>query len=238
MGIKIRELFEKSHRTYGIRRIKEALKAENISVGRDTIRKKMQQYGLVSKAAKKYKATTNSNHSLPVAPNLLNQNFSVCEPNKVLVTDFTYLWTEKGWVYLAVVIDLYSRMVVGWSLSNRMKKELVIDAMEMAVRRRKPSFPLIAHSDRGSQYCSKEYQKILKKNKIICSMSKKGDCYDNACAETFFHSFKVEWVFDKIFKSYDECIESITEYIEIFYNRQRLHSYLGYKTPYEFEKAA
>lgn len=238
LGIKICEIFKKSRKTYGIRRIKEALKKEKIFAGRDKIRKKVHQYGLVSKAAKKYKATTNSNHNLPVAPNLLNQDFKVSKPNKVWVSDFTYLWTEKGWMYLAVVIDLYSRKVVGWSLSNRMTKELVISAMQMAIRTRKPKAGLIAHSDRGSQYCSKDYQKLLKDNKIECSMSKKGDCYDNACAETFFHSFKVEWIYDEEFVSHEVCRASVIEYIEIFYNQQRLHSYLGYKTPCEFELVA
>ncbi len=154
------------------------------------------------------------------------------------VSDFTYLWTDKGWMYLAVVIDLYSRMIVGWSLSNRMTKELVINAMQMAIRTRKPKSSLIAHSDRGSQYCSKDYQKLLVSNKIVCSMSKKGDCYDNACAETFFHSLKVEWVYDETFATHEICKSSVIEYIEVFYNRQRLHSYLGYKTPCEFELAA
>ncbi|NCU32886.1 MAG: IS3 family transposase [Candidatus Moranbacteria bacterium] len=196
------------------------------------------KYGLVPKAAKKYKPTTNSNYKLPVAPNLLEQNFTVNSPNTVWVSDFTYIYTETGWQYLAVVIDLYSRRVVGWSVNNRMTKKLVIDAMDMAIKNRKPPAGLIAHSDRGSQYCSKDYQKLLKKYKIRPSMSKKGDCYDNACAETFFHSFKVEWIYGEKFTGYDDLRASALEYIEIFYNRQRLHSYLGYKTPAEFEKVA
>lgn len=198
----------------------------------------MKEYGLVCKAAKKYKATTNSNHKLPVAPNLLEQDFSVDRPNNVWVSDFTYLWTNEGWMYLAVVIDLYSRRVVGWSLSNRMTKKLVLDAMKMAIRQRKPAPGLIAHSDRGSQYCSHDYQKLLKKHYIRCSMSKKGDCYDNACAETFFHSLKVEWIYGNTFPSREECKQSVIEYIEVFYNRQRIHSYLGYRTPCQFEQVA
>jgi transposase InsO family protein len=202
------------------------------------VRNRFKKYGLVPKAAKKYKPTTNSNHKLPVAPNLLEQNFVVNTPNTVWVSDFTYIHTESGWQYLAVVIDLYSRRVVGWSVNNRMTKKLVIDAMEMAIRNRKPPAGLIAHSDRGSQYCSNDYQKLLKKHKIRPSMSKKGNCYDNACAETFFHSFKVEWIYGEKFMGYDDLRVAVLEYIEIFYNRQRLHSYLGYKTPAEFENVA
>lgn len=231
-------IFEKSRRTYGVRRVKKALEKEGIVTSRDTVRNRFKKYGLVPKAAKKYKPTTNSNHKLPVAANLLEQNFCVNRPNAVWVSDFTYIHTETGWQYLAVVIDLYSRRVVGWSINNRMTKKLVIDAMEMAIRTRKPPAGLIAHSDRGSQYCSNDYQKLLKKHKIDCSMSKKGDCYDNACAETFFHSIKVEWVYGEKFIGYDDLRASVLEYIEIFYNRQRLHSYLGYLTPVEFENVA
>lgn len=238
IGKKIQIIFHKSHGTYGIRRVKKALAKEGIQTSRDTIRNRFKKYGLVSKATKKYKPTTNSNHKLPVAPNLIAQNFSVNSPNTVWVSDFTYIHTETGWQYLAIVIDLYSRRVVGWSINNKMTKKLVIEAMEMAIRVRKPASGLIAHSDRGSQYCSKDYQKLLKKHKIECSMSKKGDCYDNACAETFFHSLKVEWIYGKKIVSYDDLRASMLEYIEIFYNMQRLHSYLGYKTPAEFENVA
>ena len=207
-------------------------------VGRRLIKSKMDHYGLVCKAAKRYKATTNSKHNLPVAPNLLEQNFVVSAPNKVWVSDFTYLWTLQGWMYLAVVLDLYSRRIVGWSMSNRMTKELVIEALEMAIRQRKPAAGLIVHSDRGSQYCSHEYQKRIKRYQLCCSMSKKGDCYDNACAETFFHSFKVEWIYGYTFLTREECRQSARAYIEVFYNRQRLHSYLGYRTPCQFEQVA
>jgi putative transposase len=238
LGIKICAIFDKSHKTYGIRRIKAALASDGIRVGRRLIKSKMDHYGLVCKAAKRYKATTNSKHNLPVAPNLLEQNFVVSAPNKVWVTDFTYLWTLQGWMYLAVVLDLYSRRIVGWSMSNRMTKELVIEALEMAIRQRKPAAGLIVHSDRGSQYCSHEYQKRIKRYQLCCSMSKKGDCYDNACAETFFHSFKVEWIYGYTFLTREECRQSARSYIEVFYNRQRLHSYLGYRTPCQFEQVA
>jgi len=238
LGINVLTIFCKSHKTYGIRRVRKALLRENIIASNSAIRSKFKKYGLICKAAKKYKPTTNSNHKLPVAPNLLDRNFSIDRPNAVWVSDFTYIQTESGWQYLAVVIDLYSRRIVGWSLNNRMTKRLVIDAMEMAIKNRRPKEGLIAHSDRGSQYCSNDYKKLLKKYKMQSSMSKKGDPYDNACAETFFHSFKVEWIYDNKFVGYEDLRVSIIEYIEIFYNRQRLHSYLDYMTPCEFEMAA
>jgi transposase InsO family protein len=219
LGLKIIEIFEKAHKTYGVRRIKAALKSIGLQVGRSKIKTKMNEYGLTCKATKKYKATTNSKHNLPVSPNLLKQNFVVTTPNRVWVSDFTYIWTLEGWMYLAVVIDLYSRRVVGWALSNRMKKELVIDALQMAIKQRKPPEGLIVHSDRGS-------------------MSKKGDCYDNACAERFFHSFKVEWVYGNTYPNREICKQSAIEYIEVFYNRQRFHSYLGYLAPCQFERVA
>lgn len=173
-----------------------------------------------------------------MAENLLCQNFNVEKPNIVWVSDFTYIYTKHGWQYLAVVIDLFSRKVVGWSLKSRMTKQLVIEAMEMAIKNRKPETGLIAHSDRGSQYCSNDYQKLLKKHKIKCSMSKKGDPYDNACAETFFHTFKVERIHDEEYIGYNDLNSSITEYIEVFYNRRRMHSYLGYLSPQEYEEVA
>jgi len=238
LGATICSIFEKSLKTYGVRRIKEALAVGGIIIGRRRIKTKMNQYGLVSKAAKRYKATTNSKHNLPVALNLLEQNFKATAPNRVWVSDFTYLWTAEGWMYLAIVLDLYSRRIVGWSMSNRMTKELVMEALEMAVKQRKPTAGLILHSDRGSQYCSHEYQKLISRYQMCCSMSKKGDCYDNACAETFFHSFKVEWIYGQPFPTREECRQSVRTYIEVFYNRQRLHSYLGYRSPCQFEKAA
>lgn len=238
LGIKVIRVFKDSNGIYGVRRIQKALLDEGNKASKYSIRKRMSNYGLVAKATKKYKATTNSKHNLPVHPNLLEQNFNVSTPNQVWVSDFTYLWTTEGWQYLAVVIDLYSRRIVGWNISNRMTKELVINALKMAIRQRKPGAGLIIHSDRGSQYCSKDYQKLIKQYKMCCSMSKKGDCYDNACAETFFHSLKVEWIFGKSYKTRKQCLNDIRYYIEIFFNRRRLHSYLGYRSPDAYEKAA
>ena len=161
---------------------------------RKTVAASMKRQGLVAKAAKKYKATTDSDHNLPVAPNLLEQDFSAQAPNQKWVCDITYLRTGEGWLYLAVVLDLFSRMVVGWAMAGRMKAGLVCDALQMALWRRRMPKGVIVHSDRGSQYCSKRYQALLSKHDLICSMSGKGNCYDNACAESFFHTLKVEMV--------------------------------------------
>jgi transposase InsO family protein len=195
----------------------------------------MRKHGLRAKASKKYKATTNSNHQLPVAPNLLEQNFKASQPNQKWVSDITYCWTEEGWLYLAVVMDLYSRKVVGWALSERMTKQLVIDALQMAIWRRKPTEGLIIHSDRGSQYCSLDYQKIINLHGLICSMSKRGDCYDNAAMESWNHSFKVEAMHGEKFETRENAKNHIFEYIEIYYNRKRLHSLIGYNSPTTFE---
>jgi putative transposase len=182
LGQKIKRIFKKSRKTYGTRRIKKQLEAEGIAVSRQRIRRKMAEQGLVAKARRKTRATTNSNHDHPVAPNLLDRQFGVQHPNKVWVMDITYLATSEGWLYLAIVLDLYSRMVVGWSIGKRMTKELVIDALETAVKRRNPAPGLICHSDRGSQYCSHAYRELLQKHGFLCSMSRKGECQDNACA--------------------------------------------------------
>ena len=192
--------------------------------------------GVVAKQRKKFKATTNSKHNLPVAPNLMERNFKVLEPDCVYCGDITYIWTCEGWIYLAIVLDLFSRQIVGWSLSNRMKKKLVVDALHMAIWRRCPEPGLIFHSDRGSQYCSKEYQKMLKKHGILSNMSRKRDCWDNSVAESFFGSLKTERVFDIVYSTRDEARRDIIDYIEMFYNSKRRHSYLDYLSPKDFEK--
>lgn len=196
----------------------------------------MKLAGVQAKQRKKFKATTNSNHSLPVAPNLLQRNFTVPALNMAWVGDITYIWTREGWLYLAVVIDLYSRRVVGWSINKRMTKQLVKDALLMAIWRCKPSPGLIFHSDRGSQYCSHEFQGLLKRHGIRSSMSKKGDCWDNAVAESFFGTLKLELVFWVKYITRDQAKRSIVDYIEMFYNSKRRHSYLDYMTPMQFEK--
>lgn len=236
LGQKIKRIFKNSRKTYGTRRIKKQLAIEGITASRQRISRKMAEQGLIAKAHRKTRATTNSNHDHPVAPNLLDRQFDVKQPNKVWVMDITYLATNEGWLYLAIVLDLYSRMVVGWSIHKCMTKELVVDALETAIKRRNPSPGLICHSDRGSQYCSHAYQNLLQEHGFICSMSRKGECQDNACAETFFHSMKVEWIYGEPLKSRYRMKKEVREYIEVFYNRQRLHSNNGYLSPGDFER--
>jgi transposase InsO family protein len=195
----------------------------------------MRANGLRGRAARKYKATTNSRHSLPVAPNLLEQDFGADKPDQKWVSDITYIWTDEGWLYLAVVLELYSRRVIGWAIDGRMTATLVCDALTMALWNRKIPSGVVVHSDRGSQYCSAAYQKLFHEHQLVCSMSKKGDCYDNAAMESWNHSFKVEAVHGERFKTRSEAKCHVFEYIEVYYNRKRLHSKLGYLSPVAFE---
>jgi len=202
---------------------------------RKTVAASMKRQGLLAKAAKKYKATTDSDHNLPVAPNRLEQDFSAEAPNQKWVCDITYLWTGEGWLYLAVVLDLFSRMVVGWAMDKGMKAGLVCDALQMALWRRKMPRGVMAHSDQGSQYCSRMYQALLAKYDLICSMSGKGNCYDNAVAESFFHTLKVEMIHGETFATRDAMRRAVFEYIEVDYNRTRRHSANGYISPLAYE---
>ncbi len=202
---------------------------------RKTVAASMRRQELRAKAAKKFKATTNSKHSLPVAANLLQQDFTATAPNQKYVSDITYLWTDEGWLYLATVIDLYSRLVVGWAMSERMTAHLVCDALQMALWRRGMPTGVIVHSDRGSQYCSAAYQALIKKQGLLCSMSAKGCCYDNACAESFFHTLKVEVIHGERFATREAMRQTVFEYIEVDYNRTRRHSANGYISPEAFE---
>jgi transposase InsO family protein len=224
-----------SRQTYGSPRIHAALKAEGIAVGRHRIARLMQAHGLRAKTRRKFKATTQSNHTLPVAENILNREFTVNQPNKVWVGDITYLWTQEGWLYLAVMLDLFSRKVVGFALSDRIDRTLVIQAIDQAIASRRPALGLLAHFDRGSQYASRDTQKRLADHGIVCSMSRKAECWDNACAESFFGTLKQELVYHRTYATREEAKQDIFEYIEVFYNRQRRHSTLGYMTPVEFE---
>jgi putative transposase len=232
---KIKIIFDDEKGRAGVPRITRRLKQEGELASKHRVARILRENGWRSKAAKKFKATTNSKHHLPVAPNLLQQNFVAHKPNQKWVSDITYCWTEEGWLYLAVVMDLYSRKVVGWAMSARMTKQLVIDALQMAIWSRKPASGLIIHSDRGSQYCSHAYQKLLETHGLICSMSKRGDCYDNAAMESWNHSFKVEAIHGERFKTRDCVKKQVFEYIEIYYNRKRLHTTIGYETPDSFE---
>ena len=203
--------------------------------GRHQVAQSLCRQGLRAKAAKKFKATTNSNHALPVAENLLKQDFTAQHPNRVWVGDITYIGTDEGWLYLAVVLDLYSRKVVGWSMSERMTATLVCDALTMALFARKRPRGVIVHTDRGSQYCSKEHRKLLDDNGLVASMSAKGNCYDNAAMESWNHSLKVEAIHGERFATREAAKAHVFEYIEVDYNRTRLHSTLGYLSPEEFE---
>lgn len=194
----------------------------------------MRENDIRARHKRKFKVTTDSKHKLPVAPNLLDRNFTPAAPNQVWTSDITYLWTDEGWLYLAIVLDLFNREVIGWSLKPRMTADIVTDALTMAWFRRKPAAGLIHHSDRGSQYASHVFQVKLKEYGMICSMSRKGNCWDNAPTESWFGSFKNERVYGERFETRDEMTAMIFEYIEVFYNRKRLHSTLGYKSPMQF----
>ena len=233
----IRELHRQSDRTYGTRRIAEDLQDCGIPCGRHRARTLMGLAGVSAKQTKKFRATTDSSHDLPVAPNLLGRDFSVDAPDRVWVSDITYVWTREGWLYLAVTIDLFSRIVVGWSMGERITRQLVMDALRMGVGRRRPAPGLMHHSDRGVQYCSEDFQKLLDALKMACSMSRKGDCWDNAVAESFFGTLKTERVSFKSYRTRSEAKRDIVDYIEMFYNSRRRHSYLGYVSPKRFEEA-
>ncbi len=220
----------------GSPRITWALRAEGQQVGKNRIARLMRQKALRAKAARKFKATTNSQHNLPVAPNLLNQDFSAKRPNEKWVSDITYLATDEGWLYLAVVLDLYARRVIGWAMSERMTSKLTCDALRMALWRRKRPQGVIVHSDRGSQYCAHDYRRLIRDNGLIASMSKKGDCYDNAAMESWNHSLKVEAIHGERFPTRQDARNHVFEYIEIYYNRKRPHSGLGYLSPEAFEQ--
>jgi putative transposase len=231
----VAEAFVAAKTRNGAPRITLDLQDQGHSYNRKTVAASMKRQNLRAKAAKKFKATTNSNHNLPVAPNLLQQDFSATAPNRKWVSDITYLWTEEGWFYLAVIIDLYSRRVVGWAMAERMTADLVCQALKMALWRRGMPTGVIVHSDRGSQYCSIIYQGLLTQHSLVCSMSAKGNCYDNACAESFFHTMKVEVIHGERFGTREEIRHTVFEYIEVDYNRSRRHSANGYISPEAFE---
>lgn len=237
LDVQVKQAFIVEKGRIGALRVTRRLKMQGHRAGHNQVAQSLRRQGLRAKGARKYKATTNSNHSLPVAPNLLQQDFSAAHCNQKWVSDITYLATDEGWLYLAVVLDLYSRKVVGWSMSQRMTARLVCDALKMASFRRHRPTGVIVHSDRGSQYCSHEYQQLLSEQGLICSMSKKGDCYDNAAMESWNHSLKVEAIHGERFVTREQAKAQVFDYIEVYYNRQRLHSTLGYLSPVEFEAA-
>ena len=231
----IKAAFTGSSERYGARRIKVELAEKGADADVKTIRNSMERQNLVAKAARKFKVTTDSNHQLPVAPNVLEQNFDATGPNQKWVGDITYLMTSEGWLYLAVIIDLYSRAVIGWSMSTRMTAQLACDALTMALFRRGLPKNVIVHSDRGSQYCSHAYLDLIEKHQLIQSMSRKACCWDNACAESFFHSLKVEAIQYEPIMDRETMRQTVFKYIEVDYNKTRRHSSLGYLSPENFE---
>lgn len=237
LNLLIQTIFEQSRSTYGTRRIKHVLmQRHGLIVSRRKIQRILKQLNLKVKMKRRFKITTTSNHTLPIEPNRVNRDFYSSSSDKIYVGDITYIATRQGWLYLAVVIDVYSRKVVGWSMSDSMKTSLVNDALTMAIKRRSPLKGLVYHTDRGSQYASYEHKDLLKKYHIVQSMSRKGNCWDNAVAESFFHSLKTELVYHETFYTRAQANEKIFEYIEIFYNRQRIHSTNNYMSPSEFEE--
>jgi putative transposase len=234
----IGEIFADKRSRYGSPRITKELSNKDIGVSRKRVSRLMRQDGLRAKGKRKFKHTTDSNHSLSVAPNLVNQQFEVAAMNKVWVSDITYIQTLEGWSYLATIVDLYSRKVVGWSYSDRMTAALICEALDNAVQQRQPGRGLIFHSDRGSQYASRVFRRRLWRYRMVQSMSAKGNCYDNAVAESFFATLKKELVCGDVYRTREEARAAIFEYIEAFYNRHRMHSLINYMTPDEFESCA
>jgi putative transposase len=234
----IKAVHEESKKTYGSPRIHAELFSRGIQCGKNRVARLMRQRGIQARHKRKFKATTDSNHHLPVHDNVLNRSFDVGTPNRFWTADITYIWTREGWLYLAVILDLFARRIVGWSMNGRLGKQLVIDALLMALGQRKPVGGILHHSDRGSQYASKEYQVVLKEADISCSMSRKANCWDNAVVESFFSTLKREWVQGKVYRTRAEARADIFYYIETWYNRKRRHSTLGYLSPAEFESKA
>lgn len=235
---KIREIYMKHKQRYGAPRITRVLHADSVSCSHTRVERRMKVMKMKAIAKRKFKVTTDSAHSKPVFENVLGRNFTTTAINQKWVGDITYLPTDEGWLYLAVIIDVHSRAVIGWSMSKRMKKQLVCDALMMALFKRKFPKGVIIHSDRGSQYCSKKYRNILKNNELIGSMSRKGNCWDNAIAESFFHTLKVELIHVENFETRNAARQSVFQYIEGYYNLIRLHSAIDYRAPIKVECAA
>ena len=236
LGVHVRTIFEESNATYGVLRIQRKLRDEGLNAGKNRIARLMKELGLRVKTRRKFVVTTNADHKRPVAPNLVKQCFEAGLPDQLWTGDITYIQTVEGWLYLAVVLDVFSRRIVGWSMSGRMKDDLVIEALRNALYRRRPSPGFIFHSDRGSQYCGKRYRALIAGAGGIQSMSATGSCYDNAITESFFGSLKMELVHHCQYKNRAEARSSLFRYIEGFYNRQRIHSAIGYLSPIQFEE--
>jgi transposase InsO family protein len=234
--VRLKAAFAASGRSYGSRRLAAALQAQGPAVGRYRVRRLMREAALRPVWKRKFVHTTDSKHELPVAENLLNRQFDVAAPNQAWTSDITYIRTRQGWLYLAAVMDLFSRKIIGWAMAPTMPTELVAQALRMALQQRRPPPGLLLHSDRGSQYASLEYQALLSQHDIRCSMSRKGNCWDNAVMERFFLNLKMERVWQRDYANHGEAQRDITEYIVSFYNGVRLHSTLGYLSPADYER--
>ena len=226
---------KRSRGTYGSPRVHAELRAQGVRVGKKRVERLMRENGIVARQKRRLRRTTDSNHDQPIAPNVLDRNFEAAAPNAAWVTDVTYVWTVEGWLYLAAILDLFSRSVVGWATSATNDRFLALEALAVALRRRGPSPGLVHHSDRGSPYASEDYRRALADHGITASMSRTGDCWDNAVAESFFATLKAELVDHELYATRAEAAVSIGDYIDQFYNVSRRHSYLGYVSPIEFE---
>lgn len=236
LDVLVKAAFEASHRRYGSRKISRALSAQGKAYSRSRVADSMRRQGLRSKVRRKFVVTTDTKHDLKASPNLLNRDFETDRPNKVWVTDITYLSSRAGWLYLVVFIDLFSRRVVGWCVSPSLEHETVLVALSRAVWRRKPDPGLIIHSDRGIQYCCDGFRKAIHTHQFVQSMSRRANCWDNAAAESFFRSLKTEWLYHTDLIDQEHAERELFEYIEMFYNNQRLHAYLDYMSPDTFER--
>lgn len=234
----VRSAFALSSGTYGSPRMTYELRDHGLAIGRRRVARLMRENGLRARQKRRFKRTTDSLHAFPIAPNLLDQGFTATGPNQKWGADISYVWTREGWLYLAVIIDLFARRLIGWAVSDRLHKELALSALRRAIAVRRPAAGLIHHADRGSQYCSLDYQAELRKNGILISMSGKGNCFDNAMVETFFKTLKAELVWRTVFQSRAEATAAIARYIDGFYNPVRRHSALDFSSPLQFETQA
>ncbi len=234
----IQAIFLEHKGRYGSPRITDEWIDRGIPCSENRVVARMKILNLRAKAKRKFKMTTDSNHNKPIAPNLLERNFTASRPNEKWTSDITYIWTQEGWLYLAVIMDLYSRAIIGWKIGQRMTQDLVCEALIMALWRRQFPKDVIVHSDRGSQYASDKYRRLLQQHTLLPSMSKRGDCYDNAAMESFFHSLKVELIQGECYMTREQATQSIFEYIECYYNFKRKHSTIGYTPPMVYDNLA
>lgn len=233
---RLRSIHVRSREAYGVIKTDRALREEGLTVGHNRIARLRHVHGIAAKRVRRFRLSYAARNSEPAAPNLLERNFTVDQPNRIWVGDITFVPTREGWLYLAVLLDLYSRRIVGWAMSDRQNRQLATDALVMAIERRHPRPGLIHHTDQGTLYATSTYRDILKAHGLIPSMSRKGNCYDNACAESFFSGLKNELIWDRDFKTRSAARSAIFEWIEVFYNRERLHETLDYVSPVRYEE--